>query len=149
MTQIKKTAREHCASRRTPCSWEIHRENSPAWKKCGGYILAADEFGNVMNGMIYAIELHNGTPSLHRYTRKGLRGIAAHCSYSIRTLQPLLRNPDNWESHEITFDEMLEEVADTFPGIVIPTPSRFCIEYGIKYDRYTCEMSNYVGLIDD
>lgn len=149
MDTINKTARQHCNDRHASCSWEPHTPDTPHWTKCGGYIVLADEYNNVQNGMIYAIEIHGGIPSIYSYTRAGLRGIAAHRAYSVRSLQALLKDPGAWTGTPIAFDDVIKNAAELFPRATMPTRSRFCIEYGIKYDRYSDTMINCFNLLDD
>lgn len=144
-----KTARQHCRDRHTACSWEQHRPDSTRWLKICGYVVVADAQNNVRNGMIYAIEVHNNTPELHHYTRKNLTGLAAEKTYSVRSLQRLLKSSELWESNATTYSDIMETVKDTLPDAIIPTQSRLCIEFGIKYDRYTDAMINLFGFKND
>lgn len=144
---MNKTARQHCASRRS-CCFSTSSDNSPRWRKCCGYIVI-EENGYVYHDMIYAIEIHDNMPSLRAYKRKDITGPRADKNYSVNTLQKLLKNPENWESTTIDFTDLRDRVSCRYPGLYVPRMSQICVEYGIKYDKYTNTMTNFVGCVDD
>lgn len=142
---MNKTARQH--------SSEMHnrpfRGRFSGWHKVRGYLVKVDEAGNVARGHVFAVEIHNGTPRVYSYTRNGLSTAAQNKSYSIKTLNNLLTNPENWESHEIDaldFDVMLRKI---YPDEQTPRFSSVCIEFGMLYNNCTKTIDNFVKAAED
>ena len=142
---MNKTARQH--------SSEMHnkpfRGRFAGWHKVRGYLVKTDEAGNVARGHVFAVEIRGGTPKVYSYTRKGLSTAQQDKSYSIKTLNSLLNNPDNWESHEIDeldFSVMLRKI---YPDEPTPRFSSVCIEFGMLYNNCTKTIDNFVKAAED
>lgn len=142
---MNKTARQHSA--------EMHnrpfRGRFPGWHKVRGYLVKVDEAGNVAHGHIFAVEIRDGTPRVYSYTRSGLSTAEQNRSYSIKTLNNLLTNPDNWETHEIDeldFSVMLRKI---YPEEATPRFSSVCVEFGMLYNNLTKTIDNFVKAEED
>ena len=142
---MNKTARQHSAEMRN----RPFRGRFSGWRKCRGYLVKTDEAGNVARGHIFAVEIHNGTPAVYSYTRKGLSTAEQNKSYSIKTLSALLANPEAWDSHEIDelhFSVMLRKI---YPDEPTPRFSSVCIEFGMLYNNCTKTIDNFVKAAED
>ena len=142
---MNKTARQHSAEMRN----KPFRGRFAGWHKVRGYLVKADEAGNVARGHVFAVEIHNGTPRVYSYTRKGLSTAAQNKSYSIKTLNNLLTNSENWEPHEIDaldFSVMLRKV---YPEETPPRFSSVCVEFGMLYNNCTKTIDNFVKANED
>ena len=145
LISMNKTARQH--------SSEMHnkpfRGRFAGWHKVRGYLVKTDEAGNVARGHIFAVEIHGGIPKVYSYTRRGLSTAAQNKSYSIKTLNSLLTNSKNWESHEIDeldFSVMLRKI---YPDEPTPRFSSVCIEFGMLYNNCTKTIDNFVKAAED
>lgn len=141
-----KTARQHCADRHCKCFPDCKDTRDRArWRKCCGYIVA-EYRGYVKNCHIFAIEIHDDTPVICRYTIKNTRDFEANL-ISYRYLQNIIKS-NKLSSEEISFDEMIDSVSSVYHDIYKPQQREFCLEYGILYNKNTDTMHNYIGAID-
>ena len=142
---MNKTARQHSAEMRN----RPFRGRFAGWHKVRGYLVKCDEAGNVARGHVFAVEIRNGVPKVYSYTRRGLSTAERDRSYSFKTLNNLLTNPDNWESHEIDeldFSVMLRKV---YPEETPPRFSSVCVEFGMLYNNCTKTIDNFVEAAED
>lgn len=142
---MNKTARQHSAEMRN----RAFRGRFKNWHKVRGYIVKTDEAGNVARGHIFAVEIHDGTPKVYSYTRKGLSTAEQDKSYSINTLRSMLANPEQWIAHEIDeldFSVMLRKV---YPEEQPPRFSSVCVEFGMLYNNCTKSIDNFVKAAED
>lgn len=142
---MNKTARQHSA--------EMHncpfRGRFAGWHKVRGYLVKADEAGNVARGHVFAVEIRDGVPKVYSYTRRGLSTAEQNRSYSFKTLNNLLKNAEDWEPHEIDeldFSVMLRKI---YPEEATPRFSSVCIEFGMLYNNCTKKIDNFVKAAED
>jgi hypothetical protein len=145
------TARQHCASRRVYCFNLAPSDSAPSWRKLhNGYIGVAD--GTPQNyiapGLIFAIEIHDNTPQIYTYRKRGV-GAAIYRPYTLKSLYQILKNPDNLAKSPISFDDMIAAVKSFYPDIYTPTPFQFFAEYGQKFDSKTGNISNFINADND
>ena len=147
------TARQHAAARRAAPfgSYRCAPSGEAEWKKLGhGYIGVTDgsKKGYVAPGLIFAVEIHNNTPEIRSYTKRG-EGLECLKPYAVGTLYHLLSDDTLWKSKAITFDEMISSVKRLYNDAKMPTRSEFWQEFGIFYDKETCTAKNILNLDDD
>lgn len=142
---MNKTARQHSAEMRN-CPF---RGRFEGWHKVRGYLVKADECGNVARGHIFAVEIRDNVPKVYSYTRRGLSTAEQNRSYSFKTLNNLLKNAEDWEPHEIDeldFSVMLRKI---YPDEQTPRFSSVCIEFGMLYNNCTKTIDNFVKAAED
>lgn len=147
------TARQHAAARRAAPFGSYRRApgGEAEWKKLGhGYIGVTDgsKKGYVAPGLIFAVEIHNNTPEIRSYTKRG-EGLECLKPYAVGTLYHLLSDDTLWKSKAITFDEMISSVKRLYNDAKMPTRSEFWQEFGIFYDKETFTAKNILNLDDD
>ena len=142
---MNKTARQHSAEMRN----RPFRGRFVGWHKVRGYLVKCDECGNVARGHIFAVEIHDGTPKVYSYTRRGLSTAKQDSSYSINTIRNMLANPENWESHEIDELDFAVILRKIYPEEQPPRFSSVCVEFGMLYNNCTKSIDNFVKAAED
>ena len=142
---MNKTARQHSAEMRN----RPFRGRFEGWHKVRGYLVKTDESGNVARGHIFAVEIHDGTPKVYSYTKRGLSTAKQDSSYSINTLRGMLANPEQWESHEIDELDFAVILRKVYPDESTPRFSSVCIEFGMLYNNCTKTIENFVEAAED